>query len=108
MFDDSAVMHIRSATSKIGVGEGVCVTVGVNVAVRVAVDVDVTVLVAVGGSRVAVDVGGAAVVGEEVTVGVSGGVVPCEKAKIRMRINPMSPGIPNLKNAGGRGRIGFL
>jgi len=71
--------------------------VGVKVIVRVGVTDAVAVSVAMGGSDVAVVVGGGASVGVDVTVGVSGGgVFLGMNIKAKRSASPISPGIPYL------------
>lgn len=112
MLGDSAVMHIRSSTSKTWVGEAVHVTVGVAVLVGVAVAVAVAVGDEVGEAGVSVAVGGESVTVEVrvgVSVGVSGGLSRGVSVKTNKRMMPIMAGIPNLRRAGGReARNGFL
>lgn len=79
----------------------------VGVKVFVSVAVLVAVLVGVKVSGVAVYVDDAAIVGVEVTVGVSaGGVFPGMKIKAKRRSNPATAGIPYLTT--GREMSAFL
>lgn len=113
MLGDSAVMHIRSSTSKTWVGEAVHVTVGVAVLVGVSVAVAVVVGEEVGEGevRVTVAMGGESVTVEVrvgVSVGVTGGLEAEFHAKTSIRMSTIRVGIPYLRRAGGRESIAFL